>query len=199
VRTPARPTVARDSLIERHLPLVRALAWRYAGGPEPVEDLFQVGAIGLIKAVDRYDPARGGPLEPYAAAVIAGEIRHHLRDRCAPVRLPRRLRHDGVVVRFEPLAAVDEPTATADPVATVDDRLALARAVRCLHPRARRLFALRYVAGLSQAQAAAALGLSRVHAARLLREALATLRDELSEPAAPPPAEAAVASGRARG
>jgi RNA polymerase sigma-B factor len=82
---------ARRELIERHLPLVRAVARRFGAVDEPLEDLVQIGTIGLIKAVDRYDDERGVPLGAYAAAAIDGEIRHHLRDRSAPVRVPRRL------------------------------------------------------------------------------------------------------------
>jgi RNA polymerase sigma-B factor len=80
---------ARAELIEAHLPLVRALALRFARGGEPLDDLVQAGAVGLIRAVDRYDADRG-PFEAYAVPSITGEIRRHLRDRCATVRIPRR-------------------------------------------------------------------------------------------------------------
>jgi RNA polymerase sigma-B factor len=69
--------------------LVRSVARRYARGGEPVDDLVQVGAIGLIKAVDRFEPARGGDLRAVAVPAIEGEIRHHLRDRTQLVRTPR--------------------------------------------------------------------------------------------------------------
>ena len=97
--------------------------------------------------------------------------------------------------------ALDEPdrASARDPVADADDRLALTHAVRALPPRARRLVALCYFADLSQAEAAAAMGISRVHASRLLGEALATLRHALSESSPRPDGEAAVASARARG
>jgi RNA polymerase sigma-B factor len=178
----------RATLIERQLPLVRSIARRFAGTGEPLEDLVQVGAIGLIKAVDRFDPARGTPLEPYAAAAIAGEIRHHLRDRCSVVRLPRRLGADGVRVRVAEFAETDGTS--TDLAAAADDRLAIARAARALPPRSRRLVALRFFGDLSQAQAAAVVGISPVHASRLIHEALGTLRDELADtspdgPAAP--------------
>jgi RNA polymerase sigma-B factor len=80
---------ARSLAIERHLPLVASIARRYASGPEPLDDLLQVGAIGLIKAVDRFDPARGPDLAAFAAPAIEGEIRHHLRDAGTAVRRPR--------------------------------------------------------------------------------------------------------------
>jgi RNA polymerase sigma-B factor len=69
--------------------LVRSVARRYARGGEPVDDLVQVGAIGLIKAVDRFEPSRGRDLRAVAVPAIEGEIRHHLRDRAELVRTPR--------------------------------------------------------------------------------------------------------------
>jgi len=72
--------------------LVHSVARRYARrGGEPVDDLIQVGAIGLIKAVDRYEPSRGRDLRAIAVPAIEGEIRHHLRDRSQVVRTPRPL------------------------------------------------------------------------------------------------------------
>jgi RNA polymerase sigma-B factor len=69
--------------------LVRSVARRYARGGEPVDDLVQVGAIGLIKAVDRFEPSRGRSLRAVAVPAIEGEIRHHLRDHTQLVRTPR--------------------------------------------------------------------------------------------------------------
>lgn len=82
---------ARKELIERHLPLVRAVARRHANQAEPLEDLVQVGAVGLIQAVDRFDPDRGVPLAAYAQPAVDGAVRRHLRDLAAPIRPPRRL------------------------------------------------------------------------------------------------------------
>jgi RNA polymerase sigma-B factor len=81
----------RAQLIESQLPLVRSIARRFAQRGEPLEDLVQVGTIGLIKAVDRYDPARGAKLSTVAAPAIEGEIRHHLRDGASVLRTPQRL------------------------------------------------------------------------------------------------------------
>src|ERR687889_1063037 len=72
-------TGSRDDAMERHLPLVRSIAGRYAHRGE-LEDLVQVGTVGLIKAVDRFDPARHRDLAALARPAIEGEIRHHLRD-----------------------------------------------------------------------------------------------------------------------
>lgn len=83
---------SRDRLVEELMPLVRSLARRYAGRGEPVEDLVQVGAIGLIKAIDRFDLERGVELSTYAVPTIVGEIRRHFRDRSWSVHVPRRMK-----------------------------------------------------------------------------------------------------------
>jgi RNA polymerase sigma-B factor len=172
---------ARRLLIERHLPLVRSIARRYAGGDEPLDDLAQVGAIGLIKAADRYDAGRGVAFGAYAAPFIAGEIRHHLRDRCAPVRVPRRLQAEGV--RVTAVALEQAPDAgQADPIGQVRDRLALRTALRALHPNERRVVQLRFGEDLSQAQIARRIGLSQVHVSRTLRAALLRLHEQLAAP-----------------
>jgi RNA polymerase sigma-B factor len=177
--------VDRHRLIEAHLPLVRSVARRFAAAEEPFEDLVQVGTIGLIKAIDRFDATRGAELAPYAAASIAGEIRHHLRDRCAPVRVPRRLHAEGLRVRHVALDGDDEHPIPDTPAVEPDERVALSVALRSLHPRERRIVQLHFFADLSQSQVAAATGLSQAHVSRLLRGALAKLRAAL----APAPAK----------
>ena len=82
---------ARDVLVERHMPLVRSLARRYANRGEPLDDLVQIGAIGLLKAVDRFDPERGVELRTYAAPTVIGELKRHFRDRGWALRVPRGL------------------------------------------------------------------------------------------------------------
>jgi len=82
---------AREQLIEQHLPLVRSLARRYANRGEQLEDLVQVGSIGLIKAIDRFDIDRGVELATYATPNIIGEIKRHFRDRGWSIRVPRGL------------------------------------------------------------------------------------------------------------
>jgi RNA polymerase sigma-B factor len=87
---PTRPRV-RDRLVEMHLPLVEYLARRFAGRGEPLDDLVQVGTIGLIKAVDRFDTDRGVEFSTYATPTVVGEIKRHFRDKGWTVRVPRRL------------------------------------------------------------------------------------------------------------
>jgi RNA polymerase sigma-B factor len=82
---------AREHLIEQYLPLVRSLARRYANRGEQLEDLVQVGSIGLIKAIDRFDVDRGVELTTYATPNIIGEIKRHFRDKGWSVRVPRGL------------------------------------------------------------------------------------------------------------
>jgi RNA polymerase sigma-B factor len=82
---------AREKLIARHLPLVRSLARRYAGRGEPLEDIEQVGSIGLIKAIDRFDLDRDVSLATYATPNIVGEIKRHFRDKGWAIRVPRSL------------------------------------------------------------------------------------------------------------
>jgi RNA polymerase sigma-B factor len=82
---------AREQLIEDHMSLVRSLARRYSYRGEQLDDLVQIGAIGLIKAIDRFDINRGVELTTYATPNIIGEIKRHFRDRGWSVRVPRGL------------------------------------------------------------------------------------------------------------
>jgi RNA polymerase sigma-B factor len=82
---------ARQQLIERHIEFVRRLASRYARRGEQLDDLTQVGCVGLIKAIDRFDGGFGASLTTYAAPNILGEIKRHFRDRGWSVRVPREI------------------------------------------------------------------------------------------------------------
>ncbi|HET6623630.1 MAG TPA: SigB/SigF/SigG family RNA polymerase sigma factor [Gaiellaceae bacterium] len=83
---------ARERALVELMPLVRALASRYAGRGEPLEDLVQVGALGLVKAVDRFDVDRGVEFSSYAVPTIVGEIRRHFRDKAWAMHVPRRIK-----------------------------------------------------------------------------------------------------------
>ncbi len=87
---PSRASL-RDRAIEAWLPLARHLAHRYSGRGEPTDDLIQTATVGLIKAVDKFDPDRGVDFAGYAIPTIIGEIKRHFRDRTWSVRVPRRL------------------------------------------------------------------------------------------------------------
>lgn len=86
----AEYAVLRERLVEVHLPLLRYLAKRFAGRTESFEDLVQVGAIGLLKAIDRFDVSLGHQFSTYAAPTITGEMKRHLRDTGWLLRVPRR-------------------------------------------------------------------------------------------------------------
>ena len=81
----------RNKLIESHLGLVEYLARRFAGRGEPLDDLVQAATIGLVKAVDRFDPGREVEFSTYATPTIVGELKRHFRDKGWAVRVPRRL------------------------------------------------------------------------------------------------------------
>jgi RNA polymerase sigma-B factor len=89
---------ARDRLIEMYTPLARYLARRFEGRREPLEDLIQVALMGLIKAVDRFEPDRQVQFTTYASATIVGELKRHFRDKAWAVRVPRQLQESGLRV-----------------------------------------------------------------------------------------------------
>jgi RNA polymerase sigma-B factor len=105
----------REQLILAHMNLVRYLARKFANRGEPLEDLIQVGMIGLINAIDRYDPSRGIRFATYATPTILGEIRRYFRDRGWAVKVPRRLQE----LSLSANKAVDELTQELDRAPTV--------------------------------------------------------------------------------
>src|SRR6476619_564282 len=89
--TDARRGECRDELVRLHLPLVDHCARRFMNRGEPLDDLVQVGTIGLIKSVDRFDTDRGVEFSTYATPTIIGEIKRYFRDKGWAIRVPRRL------------------------------------------------------------------------------------------------------------
>jgi RNA polymerase sigma-B factor len=87
---------AREGLVLRFQPLGEYLARRFAGRGESLDDLMQVANIGLLNAIDRFDPQRGVQFSTYAAATIIGELKRHFRDKGWAVRVPRRLQEVGL-------------------------------------------------------------------------------------------------------
>lgn len=100
----SRSPALRDEIVERFMPLARSLAMRYRGGSESVDDLVQVASLGLVKAVDRFDPERGRPFTAFAVPTILGELRRHFRDHVWNLRLPRALQE--MTMRVD--AAIDQ-------------------------------------------------------------------------------------------
>jgi RNA polymerase sigma-B factor len=176
---------ARERLIEAYLPLAQSLARRFAHRGERVEDLEQVGTIGLIKAVDRFEPSRGVDLAVFAVPNIVGEIKRHLRDRSSVIRVPRREQEAeaelGRPRRQLALALTEEtsPASADDGFQASEDRVAVSSCMRTLHRRERQVLRCRYFGDMSQTEIAERLGISQTHASRLLASGLAKLRANL--------------------
>jgi RNA polymerase sigma-B factor len=90
---------ARERLLQRYMPLARSLARRYERSSEPIEDLQQVAALGLLKALSRFDPQRGTPFAAFAVPTILGEMRRHFRDSGWSVHVPRGAQERALKVR----------------------------------------------------------------------------------------------------
>jgi RNA polymerase sigma-B factor len=223
---------ARELLVERYMPLARRLALRYRGASESLDDLIQVANLGLVNAVDRFDPERGIPFASFASPTILGELKRHFRDRVWTLRVPRAL-HDRIAVvdravseltdelrrspsvgeiaaRLElnqtdvlevmeashnrrPLS-LDRPASSEDSDDTpasewigeedegfelVEGRVALDAALPHLDARERLVLRLRFVDDMTQSQIAAQIGHSQMHVSRILRRALARVRERI--------------------
>jgi RNA polymerase sigma-B factor len=90
---------AREQLVDRFMPLARSLARRYGRSSEPFEDLLQVASLGLLKALDRFDPERGHPFPSFAVPTILGEMRRYFRDSGWAVHMPRATQERALKVR----------------------------------------------------------------------------------------------------
>jgi len=219
----------RDWLVRRYLPLARHVAARYSGGGEPIDDLEQVASLGLVKAIDRFEPSRGVSFSSYAVPTIAGELRRHFRDHTWALRVPREIQELAVkVTRVEPglqlelgraptaaelaerldcsverlleardaaganrMSSLDAPVSSeeegaslADLLGGADERLerlersmTVDSALELLSERDRTILRLRFQEELTQAAIGERIGLSQMHVSRLIRQALATLRE----------------------
>jgi RNA polymerase sigma-B factor len=165
----------RRQLIEAHLPLSRRVALRYAGRGERSDDLAQVGALALVRAVDRCDPSRG-ELSAYLARCIDGEVRNHLRDRASVVRRPRR-----ASTRAAPVVPIDDELAeeARELGEATLDRAAVAAAARSLDLRERWIVLRVYYLDRPQSEVADELGISQAHVSRLLAGAIRKMRRRL--------------------
>lgn len=108
---------AREQLIVSHVNLVRYIAAKFKNRGEPLDDLIQVGTIGLIKAIDRFDPSRGLEFTTYATPTIMGEIKRHFRDKGWTIRVPRRLQELSAKVN----TVTDELTAELQRSPSIDE------------------------------------------------------------------------------
>ena len=117
---------ARDELITMYHPLAEYLASRFRNYGEALEDLQQVAAIGLVKAVDRFDPERGVKFSTYATPTIIGELKRHFRDKCWAIRVPRRLQDTALQLR-EVLSALHQELGRSPTISELSERTGLSQ------------------------------------------------------------------------
>lgn len=89
---------ARDELVSRYLPFARRIAMKYRNGRESFDDLVQVASVGLLNAVNRFDPSQGSPFMAFASPTISGELKRYFRDRIWMIRVPRDLQEEIIEV-----------------------------------------------------------------------------------------------------
>lgn len=120
--TESRDPSIREELIRRYLPLARSLTQRYRGASESFDDLLQVASLGLLNAVDRFDPDRGIPFAAFASPTIIGELKRHFRDRVWTVHVPRRL-HDRMAAVQKAISELTKELQRAPSVGEISARL----------------------------------------------------------------------------
>src|SRR3954447_20719853 len=113
---------AHAELVARHLPLVRQLARRYSYTSEPLDDLVQVGSVGLLHALARYDAHHGSSFKAYAVPTILGELRRHFRDTAWSVHLPRSLQERTRTVQVA-IGALQGTLGRSPTIAEIGDRI----------------------------------------------------------------------------
>jgi RNA polymerase sigma-B factor len=224
---------AREALVQRFLPLARQLARRYQRGGEPLDDLIQVASLGLLKAIDRFEPDRATAFSSFAVPTILGELKRHFRDRGWSVRVPRDLQemavrvdrvteelggelgraptpaeiadHIGVTTEQvleareaagayravsldRPRDDDEEGDGMADSMGVEDPGFRLAedaatveRLMAVLSDREREVLRLRFQEDLTQSEIGARVGVSQMHVSRLIRQALARLRQSAED------------------
>jgi len=228
-----RRNAAGEVLVSRYQPLVRSCVLRYKNSTEPQEELMQVGYVGLLKAINNFDPRIGASLAGYAQPCVSGEIKRHFRDRRWGVHVKRSVQelrlelretaaeltaelghlpsdgelasHAGVSedevrdVRQADLAfraaSLDAPAASHAAGASLSELLGdedpeLERVLDMeavwahwseLPEREQKLLLMRFYGNMTQAEIGQRLGISQMHVSRLLADALAYLRDRLTE------------------
>jgi RNA polymerase sigma-B factor len=116
--------VIREELVRRYLPFAKNLALRYRGASESFDDLLQVASLGLVNAIDRFDPERGAPFTAFASPTILGELKRHFRDRVWTVRVPRGL-HDRMAEVEKAISALTVELQRSPSVSEIAGRLDL--------------------------------------------------------------------------
>ena len=169
---------ARAQMIQGNLRLVLSVVQKFAGRGENLDDLFQVGCIGLIKAIDNFDPGLKVRFSTYGVPMILGEIRRFLRDN-TPIRVSRSVR-DLAYHAMQAREALQKETGREPRVSEIAARIMFKDTVQALTPRERRIIALRYLSGQTQMQVAQAIGISQAQVSRLEKCALNHIKEQIS-------------------
>ena len=198
---------AREQLIMSHLNLVRFLASKFKNRGEPLDDLVQVGTIGLIKAIDRFDLSRGLEFTTFATPTIMGEIKRHFRDKGWSVRVPRRLQElsskvnqvtDELTKELQRSPSVEEiakelGTSVDEVLEAMESSSAYSSVplegtgqgddddapFKDFSPREQEIIRMRFIDGLTQVEIAKKLGISQVQVSRLLRRTLKKVQEKI--------------------
>ena len=179
-RSHAGDKEARDCLVMENAGLVWSIVRRFIGrGPEP-DDLFQIGNIGLMKAIDHFDTELGVRFSTYAVPMITGEIRRFLRDD-GMIKVSRPLKElAGKVGAAREKLEADlgrEPTVEDDKVL---DRIVLAELLSGLGEKEQQIIKMRYFENMTQTVIAGRLGISQVQVSRLEKKILKEMRETLT-------------------
>ena len=176
-RARAGDKAARQSMIEGNLRLVLSVVQRFSQRGENMDDLFQVGCIGLIKAIDNFDPAQQVRFSTYGVPMIIGEIRRFLRDNNA-LRVSRSLRDTAYRAMQSREELEKQLGRELDQVRDPDGEdswisgLQFRQTVAGLTPREKRIMELRYLKGKTQMEVAQEIGISQAQVSRLEKAAL---------------------------
>ena len=199
----------RDQLIVSHLNLVRFLASKFKNRGEPLDDLIQVGTIGLIKAIDRFEPDRGLEFTTYATPTISSKINQVTDDLTKELQrspsieeIAQRLdtNVEEILEAMESSSAyssvplegggsgadgdetpsiIDQYVTEDEDLAGSDDRIVLDEAIRDFSPREQEIIRMRFVEGLTQVEIAEKLNISQVQVSRLLRRTLKRIQEKI--------------------
>ncbi len=115
---------AKEELAERFMPLARSMAMRYRGGSESLDDLVQVASLGLVKAIEGFDPDRGRPFAAYAVPTMLGELRRHFRDHVWNMHLPRGLQERTMAVS-DAIQELGDELGSSPTIADIAERMGL--------------------------------------------------------------------------
>ena len=174
---------AREKLVMSHMNLVRFLANKFKNRGEPLDDLIQVGYLGLLKAIDRFDPDRGLEFTTYATPTILGEIKRHevleaMESSSAYSSVPLEAPAGGADSEDAP-SVLDRYATEDSELDFTDDRLILEEALRDFTPREKEIIEMRFLKGMTQIEIAKELGISQVQVSRLLRRTLKKVQDKI--------------------